>query len=92
VEVLAGVALDLEQRPPRPVDEQVRDAWVHLDEEGLDPGLVGRELAQLALDRDRDRLLGQDHALAIAGGARLREDLAHAVGDVLARHLDEPER
>ena len=49
-------------------------------------------VAQLALDLDRDRLLGADHALAVAGRARPGHDLAHAVGDVLARHLDEPER
>ena len=41
---------------------------------------------------DRHRLLGLDDALAVAGRAALGEDLAHAVGDVLARHLDQAQR
>ena len=36
--------------------------------------------------------LGDDHALAGAGRALAREDLARPVRDVLTRHLDEPER
>ena len=51
-------------------------------------GLLVDEVAQLALDLERDGLLGQDDALAVAGRADLGEDLAHPVGHVLARHLD----
>ena len=47
--------------------------------------------AQAALELDRDRLLGLDDAVAVARRARPRDDLAHALGDVLARHLDEAE-
>ena len=50
-----------------------------------------RELAQAALELDRDRLLGEDDAVAVAGRARAGHDLPHALGDVLARHLDEAE-
>ena len=53
---------------------------------------LGHEVAQRAVDLDRDRLLGEHHALALADRAGLGHDLAHAVGHVLARHLDEPER
>ena len=55
-------------------------------------GVVLDEVREVAHDGDRDRLLRGDDALALADRARLGQDLAHAVGDVLARHLDEPER
>ena len=51
--------------------QQLRDARVDLDQERLDVGLLGRQVAQLALDLDRHRLLGEHHALAVAGRARL---------------------
>ena len=40
----------------------------------------------------RDRLFREHNALAVAGRAALGQDLAHAVGDVLAGHLDQAER
>ena len=55
-------------------------------------GRSDRDLPQPALRLDRHGLLGQHHALAFAGRAGLREDLAHAVGHVLARHLDQAKR
>ena len=54
-------------------------------------GARDAELAQPALELDRDRLLGEDDAVAVAGRARPGHDLPHALGDVLARHLDEAE-
>ena len=69
-----------------------RHRGVHLDQERLGVGPLGRELAQLALDLDRHGLLGEHHALAVAGRAGLGQDLAHALGHVLAGHLDQPER
>ena len=50
------------------------------------------EAAQPALDLHRHRLVGDDDAVALADGALAGQDLARPVGDVLARHLDEPER
>ena len=50
------------------------------------------ERAQPALDVDGGRVLGDDDPVAAAGRALLRHHLARAVGDVLARHLDEAER
>ena len=50
-----------------------------------------RDLAQLALELDRDRVLGLDDALAVARRARPGHDLADALGHVLARHLDQAE-
>ena len=66
-------------------------ARVDLHEERLDVGVLGGDVAQAALELDRDRLLGADHALAVAGRARPAHDLAHALGHVLARHLDQAE-
>ena len=67
------------------------DPGVDLHEEGLGVGVLGGDVAQPALELDRDRLLGADHALALARRAVPGHDLAHALGDVLARHLDEAE-
>ena len=92
VKVLAELGLDVEDRLPRAVEQERRNARVQLDQVGLGLGALGHEVAQLALDVERDRLLGQNHALAVARRANLREDLPHAVGDVLAGHLDEAER
>ncbi len=69
-----------------------RDARVDLDEERLDVGIFGGDVPQPSLEGDRDRFLGADHALAATRGTRPADDLAQALGDVLARHLDEPER
>ena len=85
--------LDLDDAPGTPgLPTSSRDRGLHLDQERLRLGALRDEVAQPALDLDRDRLLGQHDALAVAGRAGLGEDLAHAVGHVLARHLDQPER
>ena len=65
------------------------DPGIGLDQERLRVGVLDSDVAQPALEFDRDRLLGADHALPLAGGTRTAHDLAHALGDVLARHLDE---
>src|SRR3954451_21447540 len=91
-EVLARLDLHEVQHARAVAGELARHARVHLHEERL--GLAGRagaELAQPALELDRDRLLRQDDAVAVAGRARPSHDLAHALRDVLARHLDETE-
>ena len=59
---------------------------------GLHTRAGRRQLAQPALDLQRNRLVGDDDAVAGANGALAGEDLARPVGDVLTRHLDEPER
>ena len=65
---------------------------VHADEEGLDLARRARgQLAQAALELDGDRLLGEHDAVAVHSRARPGHDLAHALGDVLARHLDQAE-
>ena len=64
------------------------DARVDLYEERLRVGVLDGDVAELALERDRDRFLRADHALALAGGTGARHDLAHPLGDVLACHLD----
>src|SRR3954451_15668676 len=91
-EVLARLDLHDVQHARAVAGELARHARVHLHEERL--GLAGRagaELAQPALELDRDRLLRQDDAVAVAGRARPSHDLAHALRDVLARHLDQAE-
>ena len=55
-----------------------------------EPGVTSAR--RLPLDLDRGRPLGDDDPVAVAGRALARHHLARAVGDVLARHLDEPER
>ena len=68
------------------------DLRVHPDQEGRRVGPLGGQVAQPAIDLDRHGLLGEHDALALADRAGLGHDLAHPVGHVLARHLDEPER
>ena len=84
--------LDLLQAGRARADEQPGDVGVQLDLERLGARLRRGERAQLALRIDDRRRLGDDDALAGAGRALTREDLARPVRDVLARHLDEPER
>ena len=55
-----------------------------------EPGVTSA--ADPALDLDRGRALRDDDPVAVAGRALARHHLARAVGDVLARHLDEAER
>ena len=59
---------------------------VHLAARALD------QRAQPLLQLHRRRLLRDDDPVAGADRALLGEDLARPVGDVLARHLDQPER
>ena len=78
-------------RPGPPASSAATRGWI-LDQERLGGGPLGGQLAQPPLHVDRHRLLGEHHALAVAGGAGLGEDLAHALGHVLAGHLHQPER
>ena len=84
--------LELAQPRAAGPDEQRRDLRVHLDLERLRARAGRDERAQLALDLDRGRRLGDDDPVAGAGRALAGHHLARAVGDVLARHLDEAER
>ncbi len=61
------------------------------DLERLHPRAL-RDRAKLALDLERVRRVRDDDAVSGADRAAVREDLTRAVRDVLARHLDEPER
>jgi hypothetical protein len=82
---------ELEEPPRARPDERACDRIGELDPECLGPRGRG-ERAQPPLDVDRGRRLGVDDPVAAAGRALARHHLARAVGDVLARHLDEPER
>ena len=53
---------------------------------------AGGERPQLPLDLERDGRVGDDDPVAGARRAASGHDLAGPVRDVLARHLDEPER
>ena len=90
-EVLAGGLLELGQPAAARPDHAGRDARVELDQEGLAGG-EPRVAAQRAQVVDREALVGQDDALAVARRALRREDLAHAVRHVLARHLHQAQR
>ena len=61
------------------------------DAERLHPGAL-RELAEPSLDLERVRRFRHHEAVARAHDALGGEDLPRTVGDVLARHLDQPER
>ena len=88
-ERLGGLLLELQQAAV--VAHQLPgDLRVDADQMRL-PRLLG-DVAELAQDLDRDGLGGANHALAVAGRALGGQDLADAVGDVLAGHLDQPER
>src|SRR5439155_5526955 len=91
VEDLARVLLELAKRLSASANQDRRHPRMDLDQEGLGPGALD-ELAEPALDLDRDRLLGAHHALALAGRTGLVHDLPDALGDVLPGHLDQPER
>ena len=51
-----------------------------------------RDLAELALDLECVGRFRDDESVTCAHDALRREDLPRPVGDVLARHLDQPER
>ena len=92
VEGAAGLLLQRVQHARAVAGELRAHARVHLHEERLDVlGRLVAEVAHPALEVDGDRLLGADDAVAVAGRAGPGDDLAHALGDVLARHLDEAE-
>ena len=50
-----------------------------------------RNLAQLPIELNCDRFLAEDNGVAVAGRAGAGDDFAHALGHVLARHLDQSE-
>src|SRR5438105_3483237 len=83
--------LELDEPQTARTDQHGGHLRVQLDAEGL-LARTRRQRPQAPLNVDRRRRLGDDDAVAAAGGALLGEDLARAVGHVLARHLDEPER
>ena len=91
-EAALGRLLELAQARAAGADDEARDLGRDLDLEGLVARAGRDERAQAALDVDGRRVLGDDDAVAAARRALLRHDLARAVGDVLARHLDEAER
>ena len=91
VECAARLVLQLVQPGAAGADQRTRDAILELDPEGLALGLA-RDAAQVAQHVDGERLVGQHAPGALAGRALAGHDLAHAVGDVLARHLDQAER
>src|SRR5581483_3185549 len=72
-------------------DQPFRDVGVQLDAEGLHAGLRRRERSEPPLGLDDRRRLRDDDPVATAGRTLLGENLARAVGHVLAGHLDEPE-
>ena len=69
-ERLAGLGLERVQHARAVAGELGAHARVDLHEERLRVGVLGGDVAQPALELDRDRLLGADHALALAGRAR----------------------
>ena len=90
-EALLRRLLDLGEARAAGPEQQRGDPRAHLDPERLGAGARG-EHAQPPLDLERGGRLREDDPVAGAGGALLGQDLARAVGDVLARHLDEAER
>ena len=92
-EAPAGVGLELLEHARRVPRELGGHTGVELNEEGLGTLLaLVDQLTQPALDLDRDRLLGADHALAVARRAWAGHDLPHPLGDVLAGHLHQAQR
>ena len=83
--------LDRGQPAPAGTGEEREHTRVHGDAERLHARAL-RDRPKLALDLERVSRVGHDEAVTGADGAAVREDLARAVGDVLARHLHEPER
>ena len=72
-------------------DEQRENTRVNRDLERLHSRAL-RDRPELALDLERVRGVGDDDSGSFADVAACGEDLARAVRDVLACHLDEPER
>ena len=71
--------------------ENREDSGVNADAERLRSGAL-RDRAQLPLDLERERGVRDDESVSPADGTAIAEDLPRTLGDVLARHLDEPER
>ena len=70
-EQLAGLGLEpCSTRAPSPVNCALTRGFICTRNASSRAWRLGREVAQLALELDRDRLLGLDHALAVAGRAR----------------------
>ena len=65
---------------------------VDADQEGFAGFVFSGEFAHLAQPLQSNGLGREHYTLALAGRTLDREDLAHAVSDVLAGHLDQPER
>ena len=89
--MLAGVLLQLLQARATRADHARGNLRVDLHEEGLrarERGLT----AQRAEIVEGDGLIAEHTAFARTARALRRHDLAHAIGDVLTRHLDEAER
>ena len=88
---LVSSSIAASREAPGPI-RMLGDLRVQLDLEGLRARSGRRELAQAPLGIDRGRGLREDDPVAAADGALAGQDLARAVGHVLARHLDEAER
>src|SRR4029079_13827840 len=80
VEVPAGLLLDLVDRALDPVtaDQDQRHLRWDADQERGRIRLLGCEVAEPAVHLDRDRLLREHDALALARRARLCYDVAHS--------------
>ena len=91
IEAAPRLLLELDQpRCTRP-DQDRRDLGGDLDAVSLMTRARGKR-AEPALDLDGGRRLRDDDSVTAARRALLRHHLARTVGDVLPRHLDEPER
>ena len=90
-EAALAALLDLLEAGRAGTDQQACHLRVHLDAESL-AARAERKLTQAPLEIDGGRALRVDDAVTVADGAALGQDLARTVGDVLARHLHQPER
>src|SRR6478609_6857140 len=77
-------------REPCPVNSELTCGFMRTRNASVARG-ARADLAQAALELDRHRLLAEHDAVAVAGRADAGHGLAHALGDVLAGHLDQPE-
>ena len=91
-EATPGRLLDRGEPRAAAADDQLEHAGMQSDLVRLHAVAGSSECPQLALDLHRDRVVGDDDAVAGARRALAGQDLARAVGHVLPRHLDEAER